>query len=83
MNTSQKTRLTKLEEKQSKIDQVKQHCSCYCHNKLPFELSEEKIERVIEILKSLEIHNEDGTITNAYELHLAKMAEREPCTCNH
>ena len=83
MNTSQKTRLTKLEEKQSKIDQVKQYCSCYCHNELPPELSEETIEGAFEILKSLEVHNEDGTITNMYEVTMARKAEREPCNCNH
>jgi hypothetical protein len=83
MNSSKLTRLARLEEKQSKIEKAKDYCPCYCHNEVPEWLTVEHLEGAFEILKTIEMRDEDGKITNAYEVTMKRKAEIEPCNCNH
>jgi len=86
MDHNQKSRIIKLEERQSKSDQKKDYCPCmYCMPKLGnfHKITEAKAERICNILKSFKIQKEDGTMTNAYESTMARKAERGPSNCNH
>jgi len=82
MNISQKTRVTKLEEKQSKSDQVKEYCPCTYHQTY-LQINEEKAGRVIDILRSLKVRHPDGTESDGYEMLLERINNKKECNCAH
>lgn len=86
MNGNQKNRVIQLEQKQLASDQKKDYCGCWCHDKTLGDygvISDEKAERVADIMKSLKYKRADGTESNMHEAWLENYAKKPPCLCNH
>jgi len=86
LNENQKNRVIKLEEKQTATDQKKNFCSCDCHNKTIADyniISDEKAERIAEIMRSQKYRKPDGSEGNMHEAWLEHHAKKPPCLCNH
>jgi len=79
-------RVLRLEQKQTASDQKKNYCSCRCHDKTLGDyhtISDEKAERIAEIMRSQKYRKPDGTEGNMHEAWLEHYANKPPCLCNH
>ena len=86
MNTNQKNRVIKLEQHRTASDQKKDYCSCHCHDKTIADyhiISDEKAERIADIMKSLKYTKADGSESDMHEAWLENYAKKPPCLCNH
>lgn len=86
MDTTKEKRVLKLEKRQTASDQKKNFCSCYCHEKTIADyhiISDEKAEKIADIMKSLKYKRADGTESDMHEAWLEHHAKKPPCLCVH